>query len=347
MKYLKLFSICLLASFAMSISATETARAKIFVQGDITKMPADVFMVEDDATAADFSDPNNGPYLPGGSQFTPKFVAVNGTNEYGAVAIPNLEGLKLKFIANAYETDYTMSFSNVSGTQYFLQKGDDAANLIPMTEDYAFTCAVSAEIIFTVVKQAAPQKDYTRDAATVIGNWYTICVPGGVNFEEYDLVMDVYTVAGYNAEKGLGLNPMTEAMQPGVPYIFQAKATQIAFNYIAESEVSNPVDGTNNLTGTFVETTTSAVAYVVANNMLNWAAAGTTVPAYRAYLNVADITELPIANNAPGRKFLPAPKGVVTGLDGAAINGMKNGKYIMNGRFMIVKDGKTTNVLGL
>lgn len=336
MKYLKLLSICLLASFAMSISATETARAKIFVQGDITKMPADVFMVEDDATAADFSDPNNGPYLSGGSQFTPKFVAVNGTNEYSAVAIPNLEGLKLKFIANAYETEYTMSFSNVSGTSYFLQKGDDATNLIPMTEDYAFTCAVSAEIIFTVVKQAAPAA-YTRDVTPE--QWGTICYPKSITEVQGGTLYSLTYTDGAKVYAEEVILPTTA----GQAYVFKADddATQLVMPYTGDDA---SVQTTHGLVGTFEDITVPAGAYGILNNVVVEIAEGNALKAYRAYIKMEDL----ISDNAPKRgRAIFMIQNATTGLDGAAINGMKNGKYIMNGRFMIVKDGKTTNVLGL
>lgn len=343
MKFLKFLVICAVSTFAMNAAAEITAQATIKITADDSEFGDAINLYQDATGTVKTSDIRN----TFNEFYDVQVYVVEGSDNYSSYSAADLNGVTFKFEANPEETEYTISFSNVEGCdEYFLQKGDDATNLIPMTTDYGFTCEKSAEIIFTVVKQAAPQKDYTRENLTV-DNWYTICVPGAVKAEDYASMMDVYTVGGYNAEKGLAVDLVSGDMEAGVPYIFQAKATQIAFNYIAESEVSNPVGGTNNLTGTFVETTTPAVAYVVANNKLNWAAAGTTVPAYRAYLNVADITELPIANNAPGRKFLPAPKGVVTGLDGAAINGMKNGKYIMNGRFMIVKDSKIINVLGL
>ena len=349
MKNIKILAVALFACISMWATAAVTAKMTIKVQG---KLGDEITIVEDDATAADFSNPNNGPkQMNTANSWCLNIYAMYGTTKMGAVAIPDVEGLKLQFKSSVKEGNYTMSFSDLEGTQYFLQKGEDAANLIPMTTDYAFSCTPGDVVEFTIVKQVAPQKDYTRENLTV-DNWYTICVPGGVDATEYAPVMDVYTVGGYNAAQGLAVDPLVGAMQPGVPYIFLAKATEIAFNYNGEVGALGPQEGANYLTGTFEDMQTENVAYVVANNMLNWAAAGTTVPAYRAYLNYPDITDgnFPVVNPllpAPGRKFLPAPKGVTTDLEGATVNGLQNGTYMVNGQLVIVKDGKTFNVLGL
>ncbi|MCQ2311042.1 MAG: hypothetical protein MJZ64_04755 [Paludibacteraceae bacterium] len=330
-----------MASLAMSVSAAVTAQATIKAQGDLSQTPDYLTITEDDALATNFASPNTGIYsTAGGNDFSVSLYAVDGANKYSPVASKSLEGLQIKFIANAYETAYTMSFSNVSGTEYFLQKGDDAANLIPMTEDYAFTCAVSAEIIFTVVKQAAPAYDYPRDGLTA-GNWYTICLPKA---SSSFVGMELYKVAGYVEGQGLAVDPVEGQMVAGMPYIFLATATEIGVMYTGEAADAQTA---NYLVGVLAdEFVTPAVAYVVANNVLNWAAAGTPVPANRAYLAKEDITTLGAPTiSAPGRKFI-APKAMPTELNEVAA-GMADGTYMINGQVVLVKGGKMFNVLGL
>lgn len=248
-------------------------------------------------------------------------------------------------------TTATMTVTDASGAPLYMKNLADGT-ITELAKDAVINITIASDKVNTWVEDMyqlcaapTPEDAYTRDVTPE--QWGTICYPAAITEVQggvlYELTGKTETQV-YAKEVDLSGDNTTVA---GQPYVFKANddATQLVMPYTAGTEAMNPVAATG-LVGTFYGLEgVPAGAYGILNNVVVEIAEGNPLLANRAYI---DLENLPDANivSVPGRAIFMI-QNATTGLDGAAINGMKNGKYIMNGRFMIVKDGKTTNVLGL
>lgn len=252
-----------------------------------------------------------------------------------------LGNLPLGFKATQ-STSYTITCEYAEGNALYLKNGENEPVQIATTMEPVVVNIEDAQkgtfvegVLALVIP--TPPAAYTRDVTG--GQWGTICYPASITEVQGGVLYSLTYTDGTQVFAEVATLPTTA----GQAYVFKADddATQLVMPYTGDDA---SVQTTHGLVGTFEDITVPAGAYGILNNVVVEIAEGNALKAYRAYIKMEDL----ISDNAPKRgRAIFMIQNATTGLDGAAINGMKNGKYIMNGRFMIVKDGKTTNVLGL
>ncbi len=165
----------------------------------------------------------------------------------------------------------------------------------------------------------------------------TICLP-------YDATVEgavLYTISG----KGEGYITLTEAKaaQAGVPYIFQATASELTATYTGR-ESAIPAEA-NGLVGTIGGRPVAEGKYVIANNEVAPCGTGCKVADHRAYIDLEAIegtadeagVKLYIGESANG---IATVKGVqsdnrVYNLAGQRVNKALKGIYIVNGKKVV------------
>lgn len=229
----------------------------------------------------------------------------------------------------------------------------------------------AAQYIGAVGYSAKPAVDmplyagYVR--ALTPGRWGTVCVPyavraedcaGALFFEIEGRINDADGVA-----QALVLSAPVAQLEAGVPYLIYAEASSLAMIYGGE-----PVDaalGRNGLQGTFVgvnagqdpSDATLQGKYVLSGNMLRRCAAGSSVGANKAYV---DLEKVPVLDRMPegalriqvareetGVSSVPVTEsseslvyslqGVCLGTWNACRQTLPKGIYILNGTKVIVK----------
>ena len=198
-----------------------------------------------------------------------------------------------------------------------------------------------------VVTPPTPTADYTR--TTTENEWGTICLPyasssfTGATF---------YEVSSLVYGEGLWLDQLADGAQleAGKPYIFQAKATEIAVTYTGGA-VDAPVAGANGLTGTFTEIAAGGALvgnYIIAENQVWSAGTGASLAANRAYIDAEDVPTTAQAQ-MPGRRRVimgAEDEGTSTGFENITTTD-KAVKMIENGQLIIIRDGVKYNAMGV
>ena len=188
---------------------------------------------------------------------------------------------------------------------------------------------------------------YTRDVT--IGRYGTICLPyasastSGAYF---------YEVVGRGTENGKPAVYLAsvDALEAGVPYIFEATASTIKVTYEGEA-VDAPQNGdANGLVGTFVETTVPDGDYILYNNAFctNEDGPVNKIRAYRAYLDM-DAVEGGAPQQMPGRRYIGMSvqgENEATGFENITAPAGKTIKAIVNGQLIIIRDGEMYNAQG-
>ena len=134
---------------------------------------------------------------------------------------------------------------------------------------------------------------YTRSVTN--GDFGTICLPyGSSNMTGAEF----YEVAGKETGK-VYLDQVT-TLEAGKPYIFRATASTITVVYEGDEALSP--GNHNGLYGTFTDNTTVEQGnYIVYNNELRLCGTGCYINAYRAYLNLTEVTS-DVPAPMPGRQ---------------------------------------------
>ena len=134
---------------------------------------------------------------------------------------------------------------------------------------------------------------YTRDVTN--GDFGTICLPYGSNNMTG---AEFYKVVGKETGK-VYLDQVT-TLEAGKPYIFRATANTIKVIYEGNEALS--AGNENGLYGTFNDNTTVEEGnYIVFNNELRLCGTGCFINAYRAYLNLDDVSS-GVPAPMPGRQ---------------------------------------------
>lgn len=196
-----------------------------------------------------------------------------------------------------------------------------------------------------VVTSDAPDPVYTRDVTN--GDWGTLCLPWESKALEGGIYYDV--LGTKDPVQGVALVELDESDQltAGKPYVFKATSEQIKVTYDPTTEVEAPVDAGNHIIGSFTGCTVPQDMYIIYNNMLYKTADATnTIEANRAYFD-ADNMGIYSPVSAPARVVFIG--GNTTPTDNAAVRSDKNanGKYIMNGRLVIIREGRRYNAHGM
>lgn len=184
------------------------------------------------------------------------------------------------------------------------------------------------------------QTGYARNVTNKYG---TICLPyasastTGATF---------YRVAG--KETGKVYLESVNALEAGVPYIFEKSASQIKVVYTGDKETT--AGSANGLIGNFTdETVVPTGNYILYSNKFI-PADGTTnkVNAYRAYLNLSAV-QGGAPNQMPGRRYIGMDvqgENEATGFENIVAPEGQTIKAIVNGQLVIIRGGEMYNVQG-
>ena len=179
--------------------------------------------------------------------------------------------------------------------------------------------------------------NYTRNVTA--GNFGTICLPFGGEVKGATL----WELA--KAETDQVLLVSANKLEAGVPYIFEATATQIAV--YCDATVADEAGVSNGLHGTFDDNTVVASGdYIVYDNALCPSDGTAMVNANRAYVVWSEIstTHTPM----PGRRYIGMSvqgENAATAIDNIT-TGAEVAKAIENGQLIIIRNGEKFNVQG-
>ena len=184
------------------------------------------------------------------------------------------------------------------------------------------------------------QTGYVRNVTNQYG---TICLPyasastTGATF---------YRVAG--KETGKVYLESVDALEAGVPYIYEKTANQIKVVYTGEKTPT--AASANGLVGTFTDNTEVATGnYILYNNAFCQAEATCYVNANRAYLVMEDIVGGQ-PTQMPGRRYIGMSvqgENEATGFENITAPAGKTIKAIVNGQLIIIRDGEMYNAQGV
>ena len=158
-----------------------------------------------------------------------------------------------------------------------------------------------------------------------------------------------YEVAG--KEEGKVYLASVDALEAGVPYIFEKTASTITVFYAGEA-VDAPQNGdANGLVGTFEEIEVPDGDYILYNNAFRTNETGGTlnkIRANRAYLDMDAVTGgAPV--QMPGRRYIGMDvegENETTGFDNIQLPNANSQKLIINGQLIIIRDGEMYNAQG-
>lgn len=192
---------------------------------------------------------------------------------------------------------------------------------------------------------------YTREVTA--GRYGTICLPFAVAAADI-AGATIYKVLSFSddLQSGLLLEEV-DAMEAGKPYFFHASAANVSFGYIAEGTPAS-AGHENGLYGTITgEKVKGEGFYVLQNNELRQAFDGAddieiNLSANRAYIKLSEIPAYTVSEPSPRRRVIGIhqEQGSATGMDQMVDGAGENEKMIRNGQLLIIRDGKTYNVLG-
>ena len=280
---------------------------------------------------------------------------------YTTLGNTNYEQLYLNSIENLPLTIKTYESANLNITLTALY-GEielyDNGNLVltvakggTETDTYECTVATGATIEgrFVINYVPAPTCDYSRDGLT-IGRYYTICLPKAV---ENPAGASFWNLRYRNSEGTLAyLEEATGALVAGRPYIFQAEATSLCFEYSGNAE---PAGAYGALVGTLAEmnqaalTAAGANIYLLNNNEL-WLVSGQSgnvLPENRAYVVYSELIPGNQPQPAPGRRVRAIP------MQGQTATGVENlnaseapAKAIIDGKLYIIRGEQMFDATG-
>ena len=172
------------------------------------------------------------------------------------------------------------------------------------------------------------------------GCLYTICLPYGV---ENLAGADFYELLGKNTDGNIMLAGV-DALEAGLPYVFQAKAEAVSGK--ATDEHEDEAQNKNGLYGTFVNMKVPAEDnYMFSDYSYNPCSDNSYLAANRAYIHMPDV---PAASAAPGRRLLIiGANNAPTAIENVAVENVEGAKKMMiDGQLIIVRDGVMYNAQG-
>lgn len=167
-----------------------------------------------------------------------------------------------------------------------------------------------------------------------VGGWGTVCYPEQIAYIKGAVAYEFVS----NDGSQLGVAAVT-TFEAGKAYLINATAAEQSVKYVAETTVTDPVDN-NGLVGTFEDLTTTANAWIIKGDVVKPVAAGSSIPANRAYIPVLENVQT--KNHAVPARFFALVTTDLVELQGAA----KVGKYIEKGKVVILRQGLKYNVIG-
>ena len=192
------------------------------------------------------------------------------------------------------------------------------------------------------------EPDITRDDSWMApGELGTICIPQGA----VATGGDIYELKGKNSDGKIVFATVTNnEMEPGKPYLFEAKSNAMKFYYTAETPAVEP-DNSGAMKGSFTSYTLYDLdnVYYFAGHAL-WSCDDLTelnVIANRAYVKLDEVVEISPAP-VPGRRFVYMDvhgPNTTTGVD--ELNASETPvKVIIDGKLFILRGEKMYDVTG-
>ncbi|MCQ2347956.1 MAG: hypothetical protein MJZ65_02075 [Paludibacteraceae bacterium] len=333
----KLFISLLMIAATLNVMATSSVTIHIL---DNEAWESDMYLTEStEGTLTAEVEPGNSIAL----------YAVYNSKKCEQLRLETLGELPIGFKIQA--TTATMTVTDASGAPLYMKNLADGT-ITELAKDAVINITIASDKVNTWVEDmyqlcAAPVENYyPREVAS--DNWGTICYPELITSVEGAVV---YELAGRNADATkIAVVPVAAAdMVAGKPYIFNATADAQKFFYNPDVTATLQ-EGACGLTGTFGQTTLGTDGYYVVKGQSFVPALGTsTVLANRAYLALTDISAMDeyVPTSGVSARFFSVVRGAATEDMQVAADGVKDGSYLINGRLVIVKDGKMFNVLGL
>ena len=291
-----------------------------------------VFQLANSGSGYTIQDVNTEQYL---------YAAGTGTNNYlkAADEVPTDAEAAKPYIWTISYTDGVATVKATSDNRNTLMY--NATN----NSGQLFSCYASGQKDIAIYKYVTDF--YTRDVTNKYG---TICLPyGSTNYDGATF----YEVAGKGTENGKPAVYLAsvDALEAGVPYIFEKTASQIKVAYEGEA-VDAPQNGdANGLVGTFVETTVPDGMYILYQGAFcTNEPEGTLnkIKENRAYLNMANV-EGDAPQQMPGRRYIGMSvqgENAETGFENITAPEGQTIKAIVNGQLIIIRDGVKYNVQG-
>ena len=181
-----------------------------------------------------------------------------------------------------------------------------------------------------------------------VGQLGTVCLPYNIpSGQVYGATF--YTLEGKMDNKVV-FDEVTGELAAGVPYLFQATATEVTC-FPGTTIVSDPIN-TGAMKGTFVDLTLTELSniYYFAGRAL-WSCVDLTslsVPANRAYVNMAEVTTITGAAPVGVRRITLGVNGaqVATGVDQVQGDEVQSIKVLINGQMFIYHNGNMYDAQG-
>jgi len=177
--------------------------------------------------------------------------------------------------------------------------------------------------------------------------YYTICLPNEVPADKITGAK-VYDISGVRKTgdnvTAVALREVTENLPAGRPFIIEGTSDMFAVSYTGEatSVVHEAVGLVGNLSSTGLDVPQGCYIISSDNKLHKVVGATATVGQYRAYINLENVDEA-----SSSAKEINIFEDDVTGIN--EVSSLKSqvlGKYLENGRIVIVKNGKKFNTNG-
>ena len=251
------------------------------------------------------------------------------------VVIKATDAVKVVTLTNGTASAWCGDVDSWSNATY---TADADGNIVLEDGIYSFYFKKSANNIYI---------NQTGYARTVTNKYGTICLP---NASASTTGAIFYRVVG--KETGKVYLESVDALEAGVPYIFEATASTITVTYQGEAVLAPQNDDANGLIGTFTnETVVPDGDYILYNNAFcTNESAGTLnkINANRAYLDMDAVTGGK-PQQMPGRRYIGMStqgENAETGLENIIVPEGQAVKVISNGQLIIIRDGEMYNAQG-
>ena len=345
-------AMCLIALCAMA--QTEEINAVKFVQGQTT----DWYLLADNPEVT-FTDHN--PVISGKT-----YNLANGNVEtaFGTDPLPVIKETAIADINNVAATDKekidglgvdesakSEAKAQIDNIAHTAEQTINAATSKDEVDD-AKTQAIAK--IYNVVQTTKDMWITVRENMT-INTYGTLC--WNYNLTDIDGA-ELYSVAGMENGRIIMEEVLAEETRAGAGYVILATAETLRVkNGLDEAQYPVPAESNNGLQGTFADITDGAAGadgntlegnYIIYQNEWRLCGGYTGLQTNRAYLIMKYVPGT-VSAPAPGRKYIsmPLPKETPTG-EWRIENGemRMDGKFIINGQLIIVKDNKMYNAQG-
>jgi len=191
----------------------------------------------------------------------------------------------------------------------------------------------------------APATSFTATSATyqrnVTSKFGTLCLPYAI---EATASTKLYVLESVDAAANVMNFTETPNVAANVPVVFYTEESSVSFNAsnvnITTDPAGNAVNAGKELVGTFAETTINS-GYYIAQNKFWKVNSPVTVPAFRAYFNMADLNvksfTINIDDETGLEKLSIELDEEVFDLAGRKLNKTQKGVNIVNGKKVLVK----------